>query len=159
MIYSPITSLFYFSQRFDMDSWGSDENDNITGIFDSVMFCMNGHHSLFCEQILKFKWFSPAGKKPQIAFKLFSHCFSYLTNYKKAFIPVLRVAHCKCKVWGSLVFSGEQSEPSLWDSWNSLHSHPFPPDLVNLPAVSTHDPNPSVPRYNPTVFMPINQSH
>eukprot|EP00064_Thunnus_orientalis_P013628 superscaffoldBa00002250_g13667 len=63
-----------FNTEFDLDSWGSDENDNITG---------------------------------------------------------------------------EQSEPSLWDSWNSLHSHPFPPDLVNLPAVSTNVPNPSVPRIPP----------
>ncbi|KAM7386441.1 hypothetical protein PAMA_009183 [Pampus argenteus] len=63
-----------FNTEFDLDSWGSDENDNITG---------------------------------------------------------------------------EQSEPSLWDSWNSLHSHPFPPDLVNLPAVSTHIPNPSVPSIPP----------
>ncbi|XP_044036653.1 caspase recruitment domain-containing protein 10 isoform X2 [Siniperca chuatsi] len=45
--------------------------------------------------------------------------------------------------------TGEQSEPSLWDSWNSLHSHLFPPDLVNLPAVSSHQPNPSVPRIPP----------
>ncbi|KAJ3601575.1 hypothetical protein NHX12_032543 [Muraenolepis orangiensis] len=29
--------------------------------------------------------------------------------------------------------SGAHSEPSLWDSWSSLHSHLFPPDLVNLP--------------------------
>ncbi|XP_076608992.1 caspase recruitment domain-containing protein 10 [Chaetodon auriga] len=45
---------------------------------------------------------------------------------------------------------GEQSEPSLWDSWNSLHSHLFPPDLVNLPAVSSHQPDPSIPRIPPT---------
>ncbi|XP_070779383.1 caspase recruitment domain-containing protein 10 isoform X2 [Enoplosus armatus] len=50
--------------------------------------------------------------------------------------------------WGSDEndnITGEQSEPSLWDSWNSLHSHLFPPDLVNLPAVSSHQPNTSVP--------------
>ncbi|XP_072224856.1 caspase recruitment domain-containing protein 10 isoform X2 [Leuresthes tenuis] len=58
-----------FNTEFDMDSWGSDENDNITG---------------------------------------------------------------------------EQSEPSLWDSWTSLHSHLFPPDLVNLATVSSHQPNPGV---------------
>ncbi|KAK2833789.1 hypothetical protein Q5P01_017678 [Channa striata] len=60
-----------FNTEFDMDSWGSDENDNITG---------------------------------------------------------------------------EHGELSLSDSWNSLHSHPFPPDLVNLPAVSSRDPSSSVPR-------------
>ncbi|KAG8006406.1 Caspase recruitment domain-containing protein 10, partial [Nibea albiflora] len=51
--------------------------------------------------------------------------------------------------WGSDEndnITGEQSEPSLWDSWNSLNSHPFPPDLINLPAVSSNHPNPSVPR-------------
>ncbi|XP_018523188.1 caspase recruitment domain-containing protein 10 [Lates calcarifer] len=60
-----------FNTEFDLDSWGSDENDNITG---------------------------------------------------------------------------EQTEPSLWDSWHSLHSHLFPPDLVNLPTVSSHQPDPTVPR-------------
>ncbi|KAM9346537.1 caspase recruitment domain-containing protein 10 [Symphorus nematophorus] len=51
--------------------------------------------------------------------------------------------------WGSDEndnITGEQSEPSLWDSCNSLHSHLFPPDLVNLSAVSSHQPDPSVPR-------------
>ncbi|KAM6905071.1 caspase recruitment domain-containing protein 11 [Xenentodon cancila] len=38
----------------------------------------------------------------------------------------------------------EQNEPSLWDSWTSLHSHLFPPDLVNLATVSSHQPSPSV---------------
>ncbi|KAM4530874.1 caspase recruitment domain-containing protein 10 isoform 2-T2 [Odontesthes bonariensis] len=60
-----------FNAEFDMDSWGSDENDNIPG---------------------------------------------------------------------------EQSEPSLCDSWTSLHSHPFPPDLVNLATVSSHQPIPGVSR-------------
>lgn len=27
--------------RFDLDSWGSDENDNITGTFASCMFCIS----------------------------------------------------------------------------------------------------------------------
>nr|XP_020480622.1 caspase recruitment domain-containing protein 10 [Monopterus albus] len=63
-----------FNTEFDLDSWGSDENDNITG---------------------------------------------------------------------------EQREPSLWDSWNSLHSHLFPPDLVNLPTISSHQSCPSVPRIPP----------
>ncbi|XP_047426850.1 caspase recruitment domain-containing protein 11 isoform X2 [Mugil cephalus] len=60
-----------FTTEFDLDSWGSDENDNITG---------------------------------------------------------------------------DQSEPSLWDSCTSLHSHLFPPDLVNLPAVSSQRPGPGAPR-------------
>nr|XP_040047411.1 caspase recruitment domain-containing protein 10 isoform X1 [Gasterosteus aculeatus aculeatus] len=49
--------------------------------------------------------------------------------------------------WGSDdndTITGEQSEPSLCDSWNSLHSHLFPPDLVNLPAVSSQQPGPGV---------------
>lgn len=41
---------------------------------------------------------------------------------------------------------GEQTEPSLWDSWTSLHSHLFPPDLVNLPPVSSHPSSPNIPR-------------
>ncbi|KAF7649716.1 hypothetical protein LDENG_00137090 [Lucifuga dentata] len=54
--------------------------------------------------------------------------------------------------WGSDEnenITGGQSELSLWDSWNSLHSHLFPPDLVNLPAVPPHKPTPSVPRMPP----------
>ncbi|XP_069005607.1 caspase recruitment domain-containing protein 10 [Embiotoca jacksoni] len=54
--------------------------------------------------------------------------------------------------WGSDEndnISGEQSEPSLWDSWNSLHSHPFPPDLVNLPNVTSHQPSASGNRNSP----------
>ncbi|XP_070836737.1 caspase recruitment domain-containing protein 10 [Chaetodon trifascialis] len=57
---------------------------------------------------------------------------------------------------------GEQNEPSLWDSWNSLHSHLFPPDLVNLPAVSSHQPDPSVPRIppsSPSSSPPISPKH
>ncbi|XP_077414869.1 caspase recruitment domain-containing protein 10 isoform X2 [Vanacampus margaritifer] len=68
-----------FNTEFDLDSWGSDENDNIAAI----------------------------------------------------------------------VNNGEHGEPSLWDSWNSLHSHLFPPDLVNLPAVSAHRHSPSSPRIPP----------
>ncbi|XP_026201509.1 caspase recruitment domain-containing protein 10 isoform X2 [Anabas testudineus] len=60
-----------FNTEFDLDSWGSDENDNITD---------------------------------------------------------------------------EHGELSLSDSWISLHSHPFPLDLINLPAVSSHRTYPSVPR-------------
>ncbi|XP_035470514.2 caspase recruitment domain-containing protein 10 [Scophthalmus maximus] len=51
--------------------------------------------------------------------------------------------------WGSDEndnITGEQTEPSLGDSWNSLHSHLFPPDLVNLPSVSSHQPSPNDPR-------------
>ncbi|TKS91580.1 Caspase recruitment domain-containing protein 10 CARD-containing MAGUK protein 3 [Collichthys lucidus] len=51
--------------------------------------------------------------------------------------------------WGSDEndnITGEQGEPSLWDSWNSLNSHLFPPDLINLPAVSSNQLSPSVPR-------------
>ncbi|XP_061158829.1 caspase recruitment domain-containing protein 11 isoform X1 [Syngnathus typhle] len=54
--------------------------------------------------------------------------------------------------WGSDEndnIAGENDEPSLWDSWNSLHSHLFPPDLVNLPAVNAHRHNPSGPRIPP----------
>ncbi|XP_042361802.1 caspase recruitment domain-containing protein 10 isoform X2 [Plectropomus leopardus] len=67
--------------------------------------------------------------------------------------------------WGSDEndnITGEQSEPSLWDSCNSLHSHLFPPDLVNLPAVSSHQPNPSVPRIpsrSPSSSPPISPKH
>ncbi|RVE69178.1 hypothetical protein OJAV_G00075230 [Oryzias javanicus] len=48
--------------------------------------------------------------------------------------------------WGSDEndnIGGEQVEPSLWDSWTSLHSHLFPPDLVNLNSIPTHKPSPS----------------
>ncbi|KAF3700495.1 Caspase recruitment domain-containing protein 10 CARD-containing MAGUK protein 3 [Channa argus] len=51
--------------------------------------------------------------------------------------------------WGSDEndnITGERGELSLSDSWISLHSHPFPPDLVNLPSVSSHDPKANVPR-------------
>ncbi|XP_034448951.1 caspase recruitment domain-containing protein 10 isoform X2 [Hippoglossus hippoglossus] len=54
--------------------------------------------------------------------------------------------------WGSddnENITGEQTEPSLWDSRNSLHSHLFPPDLVNLPSASSHQPSLTVPRITP----------
>lgn len=42
--------------------------------------------------------------------------------------------------------SVEQSEPSLWDSCNSLNSHLFPPDLVYIPEVSSPElPTSTVP--------------
>ncbi|TDH02630.1 hypothetical protein EPR50_G00154450 [Perca flavescens] len=67
--------------------------------------------------------------------------------------------------WGSDEndnITGEQSEPSLWDSCNSLHSHLFPPDLVNLPAVSPHQPSPGIPRIpsrSPSSSPPISPKH
>ncbi|XP_041813022.1 caspase recruitment domain-containing protein 10 isoform X2 [Chelmon rostratus] len=67
--------------------------------------------------------------------------------------------------WGSDEndnITGEQSETSLWDSCNSLHSHLFPPDLVNLPAVSSHQPNPSAPRIppsSPSSSPPVSPKH
>ncbi|XP_029365059.1 caspase recruitment domain-containing protein 10 isoform X2 [Echeneis naucrates] len=54
--------------------------------------------------------------------------------------------------WGSDEndnITGQLAEPSLCNSWNSLHSHPFPLDLVNLPAVSSHQPSQSAPRMSP----------
>lgn len=54
--------------------------------------------------------------------------------------------------WGSDEndnIAGEQGEPSLSDSWSSLQSHFFPPDLVNLPAVSSQQPCPRTPRNLP----------
>ncbi|KAM4634887.1 caspase recruitment domain-containing protein 10 [Polymixia lowei] len=48
--------------------------------------------------------------------------------------------------WGSDEndnLTGEQSDPCLSDSWSSLNSHPFPPDLVSLPPVPPHKPSPS----------------
>nr|XP_019960932.1 PREDICTED: caspase recruitment domain-containing protein 10 isoform X2 [Paralichthys olivaceus] len=54
--------------------------------------------------------------------------------------------------WGSDEnenITGEQTELSLWDSSNSLHSHLFPPDLVNLPSVSSRQPGLTVPRIPP----------
>ncbi|KAI4822687.1 hypothetical protein KUCAC02_008219 [Chaenocephalus aceratus] len=71
------------------------------------------------------------------------------------FPPCMNSINRRCNIefdlesWGSDEndnITGEPSEPSLWDSWNSLHSHLFPPDLVNLPAVSPHQHNLSVPR-------------
>ncbi|XP_024920068.1 caspase recruitment domain-containing protein 10 isoform X2 [Cynoglossus semilaevis] len=59
-----------FHTEFDLDSWGSDDNDNVTGV---------------------------------------------------------------------------QTQPCLWDSWNSLHSQPFPPDLVNTPVLSSQLSSQSLP--------------
>ncbi|KAM4535297.1 caspase recruitment domain-containing protein 11 [Fundulus diaphanus] len=49
---------------------------------------------------------------------------------------------------------GEQTEPSLWDSWTSVHSHLFPPDLVNLPPVSSQSSTPNAPRKPPSPCSP-----
>lgn len=46
-----------------------------------------------------------------------------------------------------VVFPVEQSDPSLWDSCNSLTSHLFPPDLVHMPVVSSPQPPSKGPRY------------
>ncbi|XP_072299837.1 caspase recruitment domain-containing protein 10 isoform X2 [Eucyclogobius newberryi] len=43
--------------------------------------------------------------------------------------------------------AGEQSELSLWDSWTSLHSQSFPPDLIKLPTPKLTDEN--IPRTPP----------
>lgn len=46
--------------------------------------------------------------------------------------------------WGSDEndnITGEQSELSPWDSWNSLHSPPFPPDLIKMPPPKQADAN------------------
>ncbi|XP_062263698.1 caspase recruitment domain-containing protein 10 isoform X2 [Platichthys flesus] len=54
--------------------------------------------------------------------------------------------------WGSDEnenITAEQTEPSLWDSRTSLHSHLFPPDLVNLPSASSPQPSLSAPRIPP----------
>ncbi|XP_035510296.1 caspase recruitment domain-containing protein 10 [Morone saxatilis] len=65
--------------------------------------------------------------------------------------------------WGSDEndnITGEPSEPSLWDSCNSLHSHLFPPDLVNLPVVSSHQPNvPRIPPRSPSSSPPTPPKH
>ncbi|XP_061702184.1 LOW QUALITY PROTEIN: caspase recruitment domain-containing protein 10 [Syngnathoides biaculeatus] len=57
---------------------------------------------------------------------------------------------------------GGYSEPSLWDSWNSLQSHLFPPDLVNLPPVKAHQDNPSTLRktsISPSSSPPVTPKH
>ncbi|KAK9535492.1 hypothetical protein VZT92_007869 [Zoarces viviparus] len=67
--------------------------------------------------------------------------------------------------WGSDEndnITGDPSEPSLCDSWTSLHSHLFPPDLVNLPAVSSHQPSTrdsSTPSRSPSSSPPISPKH
>ncbi|XP_040927755.1 caspase recruitment domain-containing protein 10 isoform X2 [Betta splendens] len=54
--------------------------------------------------------------------------------------------------WGSDEnenIADEHGEPSLSDSWTSLHSHLFPLDLVNLPATSARPPATGVCRAPP----------
>nr|XP_029492663.1 caspase recruitment domain-containing protein 10-like [Oncorhynchus nerka] len=55
--------------------------------------------------------------------------------------------------WGSDEnenLTGVQSEVSLSNSCSSLHSHFFPPDLINLPPVPPHKPN-----YSSLGFVPL----
>lgn len=65
--------------------------------------------------------------------------------------------------WGSDEndnMTGEQSELSLCDSWNSLHSHPFPPDLVSWPPSNQTDPNVSrIPALSPSSSPPTSPKH
>ncbi|KAM9844027.1 caspase recruitment domain-containing protein 11 [Aulostomus maculatus] len=70
--------------------------------------------------------------------------------------------------WGSDEndnIAGDQNEPSLFDSWTSLHSHLFPPDLVNLPAVNPHQRSPSspssprTPPLSPSSSPPVSPKH
>ncbi|XP_068605881.1 caspase recruitment domain-containing protein 10 [Brachionichthys hirsutus] len=67
--------------------------------------------------------------------------------------------------WGSDEndnIAGEQSETSLWDSCNSLHSRLFPPDLVDIPGVSSQQPHPKVPRIparSPSSSPPAKPKH
>eukprot|EP00066_Takifugu_rubripes_P012733 XP_011601999.1 PREDICTED: caspase recruitment domain-containing protein 10 isoform X1 [Takifugu rubripes] len=56
----------------------------------------------------------------------------------------------------------EQSDPSLWDSCNSLTSHLFPPDLVHMPMVSSPLPTskgPSIPHNSPTSSPSTSPKH
>ncbi|XP_013885198.1 caspase recruitment domain-containing protein 11 [Austrofundulus limnaeus] len=77
-----------------------------------------------------------------------------------AFPPCANSINRRCNVefdldpWGSDENDNildDQSEPSLCDSWTSLHSHLFPPDLVKLPSVSTNQSNPIIPRKPPSL--------
>ncbi|XP_017272012.1 caspase recruitment domain-containing protein 10 [Kryptolebias marmoratus] len=90
-----------------------------------------------------------------------------------AFPPCMNSINRRCNIefdldsWGSDEndnILGDQSEPSLWDSWTSVHSHLFPPDLVNLPSVSNNQPNPNAPRKpsslcSPTSSPPTSPKH
>ncbi|XP_051904205.1 caspase recruitment domain-containing protein 11 isoform X1 [Hippocampus zosterae] len=58
--------------------------------------------------------------------------------------------------------AGEHGESSLEDSWNSLHSHLFPPDLVNMPTVDAHRYSSSSPRIapiSPSSSPPVTPKH
>ncbi|XP_061829485.1 caspase recruitment domain-containing protein 11 [Nerophis lumbriciformis] len=48
------------------------------------------------------------------------------------------------------IMSGDQSKPSLMDSWSSVHSHYFPPDLVSLPDNTRRTSRPRVQPVFPT---------
>lgn len=75
----------------------------------------------------------PIWKKKNVCGQLFSYRFCVISKWSLSLV--------------CLVFSGEQGEPSLWDSCNSLHSHLFPPDLVNMPAVPVQHPAPQTTRW------------
>ncbi|CAF91731.1 unnamed protein product, partial [Tetraodon nigroviridis] len=63
-----------------------------------------------------------------------------MTTFQVMFLcAVLRAAGC-ARIHLTVVFPVEQSEPSLWDSCNSLNSDLFPPDLVHMPQVSSPGP-------------------
>ncbi|XP_037544817.1 caspase recruitment domain-containing protein 11 [Nematolebias whitei] len=80
-----------------------------------------------------------------------------------AFPPCANSIHRRCNTEFDMIswvsdendnILDDQSEPSLCDSWTSLHSHLFPPDLVNMPSVSNNQPNPIVPRKQPSPCSP-----
>lgn len=155
------SSLYSALKRFDLESWGSDENDNITGIFVSVI-CF-ACHGLFLQTKWDLQVLINYIKQMNFVTMLYDLIWWFIWHQstknkqtEKMMSPVLVLLslHCELNLWGSLVCSGEQGEPSLWDSCNSLNSHLFPPDLINLPAVSSNQLSPSVPRYNLTVLLP-----
>ncbi|XP_063072380.1 caspase recruitment domain-containing protein 10 isoform X2 [Engraulis encrasicolus] len=49
----------------------------------------------------------------------------------------------------------EASSPSLWDSWTSLQSHLFPPDLISLPPTTPSKPAPSSPEPDSIPSSPV----
>lgn len=58
-------------------------------------------------------------------------------------------------------FGGEGNAPSLSDSWSSLPSHPFPPDLINLPSMppcKSCSPSPEPESIPPTPITPTSPS-
>lgn len=63
----------------------------------------------------------------------------------RSFLPAARCAPASL-LPDTAAFPVEQSEPSLWDSCNSLTSNLFPPDLVHMPEVSSPEPSSKLPR-------------